>query len=71
MKGIKDSDLEVVEVPIPEPAAGQAVVQNVLLSIDLTHRIWMSDAKQYMPAVGLGTVMRALCISKVIASQYF
>lgn len=68
-KEIKDTDLQVVEEPIPEPGPGQAVVQNLLISIDPTHRIWMSEASQYMPSVGLGTVMRAICISKVVKTS--
>jgi len=65
----KDSDFKVVEEPIPEPAAGQAVVQNIYVSVDPTHRIWASDKPQYMPAVGLGTVMRAGCVGKVVKTS--
>lgn len=65
----KDDDFEVVETPIPEPGAGEVVVKSILLSIDPTHRIWATDADQYMPAVGLGTVMRAASLGKVVKSS--
>mmetsp|Transcript_102232 Transcript_102232/g.329631 ORF Transcript_102232/g.329631 Transcript_102232/m.329631 type:complete len:372 (-) Transcript_102232:84-1199(-) len=65
----KDSDFRVVDEPIPEPADGQVVVQNILISIDPTHRIWASDRPQYMPSVGLNTVMRAGTVAKVIKSS--
>jgi NADPH-dependent curcumin reductase CurA len=38
----------------------QVLIRNTHLSIDPTHRIWMSDAPQYMPCVEIGGVMRAL-----------
>jgi hypothetical protein len=40
---IKDSDLKTVEEQMLEPKEGEALLQNVLISMDPTHRIWMSD----------------------------
>jgi len=65
---IKDSDFEFVTEHKPEPQPGEALVQAIYISIDPTHRIWMSDEAQYMPCVGLGTCMRAGVIGKVIKS---
>lgn len=48
---------------IPE---GTVLVRNDFLSMDPTHLIWMQDIPQYMPAVGLNTVMRALGVGRVI-----
>jgi NADPH-dependent curcumin reductase CurA len=67
---IKPTDLELREEPVPSKAPpGHAIVQNLLISVDPTHRIWMSDQSQYMPSVGLETCMRAGTISKVISSS--
>ena len=55
---IKDTDLKTVEEPMLEPKAGEALVQNIYISMDPTHRIWMSDQAQYMPCVGLETCTR-------------
>jgi NADPH-dependent curcumin reductase CurA len=67
---MKPSDFSVVETSVPtEVAEGEAIVQNVMLSLDPTHRIWASADKQYMPAVGLNTVMRAGTVGKVIKSS--
>jgi len=65
----KDDDFEVVETAVPEPGDGEVVIKNIYISIDPTHRIWATDADQYMPAIGLGTVMRALAIGKVVKSS--
>lgn len=61
--------LELREAPLPQPADGQALVQNLMLSLDPTHRIWMSDIPQYMPPVELGAVMRGGTIGRVISSR--
>jgi len=66
---ISDSDLQLIESEIPEPGEGQALIQNIYLSIDPTNRIWMSDIDQYMPPVEIGQVMRGGCTAKVIKSN--
>lgn len=48
---------------------GQLLMKNVYLSIDPTHRIWMSDKPQYMPPVELGEVMRSATIAVVEESD--
>ncbi|MNS15865.1 putative NADP-dependent oxidoreductase YfmJ [compost metagenome] len=57
------------EVPVGEPAAGQILVENQYLSLDPAMRGWMNEGKSYIPPVGLGEVMRALGVGKVIASN--
>lgn len=58
-----------VEAPVGEPGPGQILVRNEYLSLDPAMRGWMNDAKSYIPPVGIGEVMRALGVGKVIASQ--
>ena len=45
------------------------LVRNLYLSIDPTHRIWMSDVDQYMPPVELGDVMRGVTLGVVEESR--
>jgi len=66
---IKQTDLELCEEELPPLEDGQVLVQTLVVSIDPTHRIWMSDRLQYMPAVELGDVMRALGMGKVVESK--
>src|SRR5689334_9335548 len=55
--------------PVPQPAAGGVLVKTLALSLDPAMRGWMNDAKSYIPPVGIGEVMRAGGIGKVVASQ--
>lgn len=61
---------EFVERPLAEPGQNQILVENEYLSLDPAMRGWMNDAKSYIPPVGLGEVMRALGVGKVIASNH-
>ena len=51
---LKDTDLELCTEPKPSPVDGQMLVKNMFISIDPTHRIWMSEKAQYMDNVKLG-----------------
>jgi NADPH-dependent curcumin reductase CurA len=66
---LRPGDLELVEEPIAELRDGQALVRTLLLSIDPTNRIWMSDMRGYMPPVPIGDVMRGLGVGEVVASR--
>jgi len=65
---IADTDLELVHEPIPTPGDDQLLVKNMYISLDPTHRIWMSDKAQYMPQVPLDDVMRAITVGEVTVS---
>jgi hypothetical protein len=64
----KDSDWEFTEEPVGDPGEGQVVVRVDYLSLDPAMRGWMSDARSYIPPVGLGEVMRAGGVGEVVAS---
>lgn len=66
---ITPGDLELVESITPELKDGEVLVRNLYLSLDPTHRIWMSDQDQYMPPVQLGEVMRGGVIGVVERSR--
>jgi NADPH-dependent curcumin reductase len=66
----KRSDWEYVEEPAPEPAEGQFQVQIEFLSLDPAMRGWMNEARSYVPPVGIGEVMRAGGIGRVIESKH-
>lgn len=58
---------EFVNRPVPEILeAGTVLIQNLYLSMDPTNLIWAQEIPQYMPAVGLGTVMRCGGVGKVV-----
>jgi len=66
---IDDQTFETVEEAVPEPGPGEALVQNLYLSIDPTNRAWIGEEPTYLPPVGIGEVMRAVGLGRVIASN--
>lgn len=51
------------------PPPGGLLVRNAYVSIDPAMRGWMSEARSYLPPVGLGEVMRAATVGTVLASD--
>ena len=66
---IVPDDLELIETATPELQDGEVLVRNIYLSLDPTHRIWMSDQDQYLPPVQIGEVMRGGAIGVVEQSR--
>jgi hypothetical protein len=65
--GFPDNDtwtLESNEIPTLEE--GEVLIQQHYISLDPAMRGWMNDNKSYIPPVGIGEVMRAGSIGKVI-----
>jgi NADPH-dependent curcumin reductase CurA len=58
------------EEPVAETAEGGLVVKTLALSLDPAMRGWLNDAKSYIPPVGIGEVMRAGGIGRVVASRH-
>ena len=61
-------DLQLVEAPLPTIQDGQALARVKYLSVDPTMRVWMA-ADTYLPAVGIGDVMRAAGLAEVVESR--
>jgi hypothetical protein len=55
--------------PVREPGDGAVLVETLALSLDPAMRGWMNEGKSYIEPVGLGEVMRAGGIGRVIASK--
>ncbi len=66
----KASDWEYVEEPAPEPGEGQLRVELEYLSLDPAMRGWMNEVRSYVPPVGIGEVMRAGGIGRVVESSH-
>jgi len=62
-------DLELVTEAVAALEDGQALVRTLLLSVDPTNRVWMSDMRAYMPPVPVGAVMRGVGIGEVVESR--
>jgi NADPH-dependent curcumin reductase CurA len=59
----------VTEEPVAEPADGQVLVKVLALSLDPAMRGWMNEGRSYIAPVGLGEVMRAGGVGRVVASK--
>ena len=66
---ITDDLFKLVTEPLPALKDGEVLVRNQYLSLDPTHRIWMSDMEQYMPPIALGEVVRAGGVGVVADSK--
>lgn len=55
--------------PVKQPGEGGVLLQTLALSLDPAMRGWMNEGKSYIPPVGIGEVMRAGGVGKVIASS--
>ncbi|WP_339804344.1 NADP-dependent oxidoreductase [uncultured Marinobacter sp.] len=66
---ITNEQLELVTEPVPELNEGEVLVRNIYLSLDPTHRLWMSDREQYLPPVEVGQVMRGGTLGVVEKSR--
>jgi NADPH-dependent curcumin reductase CurA len=61
---------DVSDAPLPEPGPGQFRVKIHYVSLDPAMRGWVSDAKSYVPPVGIGEVMRAYACGIVDKSDH-
>ncbi|MBX9591976.1 MAG: NADP-dependent oxidoreductase [Hyphomonadaceae bacterium] len=55
----KREDFTIEDGPVPEPGPGAFRVKIEYISLDPAIRGWMNDAKSYVPAIGIGEVMRS------------
>ena len=62
-------DLQLKEAPLPELKDGQALARVKYLSIDPTMRVWIA-VDSYLPAVGVGEVMRAIGFAEIVESRH-
>ncbi len=66
---VKRSDFDYIEAPVAQPGEGEVLVKNLYISLDPAMRGWMNEGKSYVPPVGIGEVMRAGAVGRVIASN--
>jgi NADPH-dependent curcumin reductase CurA len=62
-------DVELIDLPMPEPPEGGCVVATEWLGIDATVRSWLSEGEGYFPAVEIGEVVRCSGVGTVVASR--
>ena len=65
----KRSDWTYAEEPVREPGDGEILVKVLYISLDPAMRGWMNESRSYIAPVGIGEVMRAGGVGRVIASK--
>ncbi len=65
----KRTDWAYKEEPVRDPGEDELLVRILYISLDPAMRGWMNEGKSYVPPVGIGEVMRALALGRVIASK--
>jgi NADPH-dependent curcumin reductase CurA len=65
----KESDLKLVETPVPEPGAGQTLLRTLYLSLDPYMRGRMNAGPSYAAPVEIGQVMTGGTVSRVETSN--
>ncbi len=66
----KRSDWQFTETPVPKPGDREVLVRTLYLSLDPAMRGWMNEGRSYIAPVGIGEVMRAGGIGRVVASNH-
>jgi NADPH-dependent curcumin reductase CurA len=64
-----ESDFELAEVEVPDPADGQILVRNAFLSVDPYMRGRMSERRSYVASYRLGEPMLGGAVGRVVASR--
>jgi NADPH-dependent curcumin reductase CurA len=60
---------QIADAPMPALPTGGVLVKNLMLSLDPAMRGWMNEGRSYIEAVGIGDVMRAGGVGRIIASD--
>jgi NADPH-dependent curcumin reductase CurA len=66
----KRTDWNYVEEPVREPGDGELLIKIIYISLDPAMRGWMNAGKSYVEPVGIGEVMRALALGRVVNSRH-
>jgi len=66
----KRTDWNLTEEPVPEPGDGEFLVKILYISLDPAMRGWMNEGRSYIAPVGIGEVMRAGAVGRVVASKH-
>lgn len=65
----KRSDWNYAAEPIPDLADSQLLIKILYVSLDPAMRGWMNEGKSYVPPIGIGEVMRAGGLGRVVQSK--
>ena len=65
-----DSTWDITSGEVPTPAEGEFLLQTQYVSLDPAMRGWLNEGRSYIPPVGIGEVMRAAVVGRVVTSRH-
>ncbi|MFZ0953192.1 MAG: NADP-dependent oxidoreductase [Candidatus Sulfotelmatobacter sp.] len=65
----KRTDWAYEEETVRELHEGELLIRVLFISLDPAMRGWMNQSRSYVPPVGIGEVMRAVALGRVVASK--
>ncbi len=66
---VAPGDTELVAVPAPHPAEGEALLRTTYVGLDAAVRTWLDDRPGYLPPVAVGEVIRAAGVGEVVETR--
>jgi NADPH-dependent curcumin reductase CurA len=67
---VADDDFKLIDVPMPVPAQGEALLKLRWLGFDPAQKGWMENFADYVAPLNIGDVMRASAIGEVVESSH-
>ncbi|HKN99189.1 MAG TPA: NADP-dependent oxidoreductase [Pseudonocardiaceae bacterium] len=64
------ANFEFAEVEVPQPAEGQVLVRNLIMSVDPYMRGRMNDVKSYVPPFQVGQPLEGAAVGEVVESTH-
>jgi NADPH-dependent curcumin reductase CurA len=64
-----DEIWSLVDEPVPTAGEDELLIKVLYLSVDPAMRAWLNEGRSYVPPVGIGEVMRAGGVGRVVASN--
>jgi NADPH-dependent curcumin reductase CurA len=58
------------EVPVPDIGEGEVLIRMVLMTMDATNRVWLTEWDSYIDPVNVGDPMRAFTLGEVVQSKH-
>ena len=66
---VRETDFRLETADLPDPADGQVLIRNTILSLDPYMRMRMNDVKSYVPPQALNEVMGGGTVGEVVISR--
>ncbi|GGO88933.1 NADP-dependent oxidoreductase [Marinobacterium nitratireducens] len=67
---LEGTELEWVERSVPDLQPGDVLIRTLMLTLDPSNLLWLSEEPDYLPQLEIGDVMRGLVLGRVEQSRH-